>query len=72
MSAIQQHPSQVDRAGELRTNQSTLDDLWLRAKILHIADGRIAAHDEKLTFESAAQISTISASGKFTEGSRYF
>ena len=72
MSAIQQHPSQIDRAGELRTNQSTLDGLWQRAKILHIADGRIAAHDEKLTFESAAQISTISASGKFTEGSRYF
>ena len=72
MSAIQQHPSQIDRAGELRTNQSTLDGLWRRAKILHIADGRIAAHDEKLTLASAAQISTIAASGKFTEGSRYF
>ena len=72
MSAIQQHPSQIDRAGELRTNQSTLDGLWQRAKILHIADGRIAAHGEKLTLASAAQISTIAASGKFTEGSRYF
>lgn len=72
MSAIQQHPSRIDRAGELRTNQSTLDGLWQRAKILHIADGRIAAHDEKLTLASAAEISTIAASGKFTEGSRYF
>ena len=72
MSAIQQHLSQIDRAGELRTNQSTLDGLWQRAKILHIADGRIAAYDEKLTLASAAQISTIAASGKFTEGSRYF
>ena len=72
MSAIQQHLSQIDRAGELRTNQSTLDGLWQRAKILHIADGRIAAHDEKLTLASAAEISTIAASGKFTEGSRYF
>ncbi len=72
MSAIQQHPSQIDRAGELRTNQSTLDGLWQRAKILHIADGRIAAHGEKLTLASAAQISTIAASGKFIEGSRYF
>jgi NAD+ diphosphatase len=72
VSAIQQHPSQIDRAGELRTNQSTLDGLWQRAKILHIADGRIAAHDEKLTLASAAEISTIAASGKFTEGSRYF
>jgi NAD+ diphosphatase len=72
VSAIQQHPSQIDRAGELRANQSTLDGLWQRAKILHIADGRIAAHDEKLTLASAAEISTIAASGKFTEGSRYF
>ena len=72
MSAIQQHLSQIDRAGELRTNQSTLDGLWQRAKILHIADGRIAAHNEKLTLASAAEISTIAASGKFTEGSRYF
>ena len=72
MSAIQQHLSQIDRAGELRTNQSTLDGLWQRAKILHIADGRIAAHDEKLTLASAAEISTIAASGKFTEGFRYF
>ena len=72
MSAIQQHPSQIDRAGELRTNQSTLDGLWQRGKILHIAEGRIAARDEKLTLASAAEISTIVASGKFTEGSRYF
>lgn len=72
MSAIQQHPSCIDRAGELRTNQATLDELWLQAKILHIADGRIAARDEKLTFASATEISTIAVSGKFTEGTRYF
>ena len=72
MSAIQQHPSCIDRAGELRTNQSTLDSLWLKAKILHIADGRIAARDEKLTLASATEISTIAASGKFTKGFHYF
>ena len=72
MSAIQQHPSCIDRAGELRTNQATLDELWLQAKILHIADGRIAARDEKLTFLSAADIVASAASGKFTEGTRYF
>ena len=72
MSAIQQHPSCIDRAGELRTNQATLDGLWLKAKILHIADGRIASGNEKLTFVSAAEISTLAASGKFTQGFRYF
>jgi NAD+ diphosphatase len=72
VSAIQQHPSCIDRAGELRTNQATLDELWLQAKILHVADGRIAARDEKLTFLSAADIVASAASGKFTQGSRYF
>jgi len=72
VSAIQQHPSCIDRAGELRTNQATLDELWLQAKILYIADGRIAARDEKLTYLSAADIVAIAASEKFTEGTRYF
>ena len=72
MSAIHQHPSHIDRAGELRTNQSTLDSLWQKAKIIQIADGRIAAIEEKLTFHSASAISDIAATGKFTEGSRYF
>ena len=72
MSAIHQHPSHIDRAGELRTNQTTLDSLWQKAKIIQIADGRIAAVEEKLTFHSALAISDIAASGKFTDGSRYF
>jgi len=56
----------------LRTNQSTLDSLWQKAKIAHIADGRIAAIDERLTFHSALAISDIASTGKFNEGSRYF
>ena len=72
MSAIHQHPSHLDRAGELRTNQSTLDSLWQKAKIAHIADGRIAAIGERLTFHSASAISDIASTGKFNEGSRYF
>ena len=72
MSAILQHPSAIDRAGELRTNKATLDSLWQKAKILHIAEGRIAAHDEKLNFASASDIAGHIASGKFTEGARYF
>jgi NAD+ diphosphatase len=56
----------------LRTNQSTLDSLWQKAKIAHIADGRIAAIDERLTFHSASAISDIASTGKFNEGSRYF
>ena len=72
MSAIHQHPSAIDRAGELRTNPATLEDLWQRAKIAHIVDGRIAATGTELTFFRAEEIATIAESGKFTQGSRYF
>jgi NAD+ diphosphatase len=72
VSAIQQHPSLIDRAGELRTNQSTLDMLWQKAKILHIAEAHIASNDSTLTYLSANEINELISSGKFLEGSRYF
>ena len=72
MSAIQQHPSAINRAGELRTNQRTLDSYWQSAKILQIADGRIAYQGESLVFSSAASIDIATESEKFAKGSRYF
>ena len=72
MSAIHQHPSHIDRAGELRTNQAPLDTLWQKAEIIQIAEGRIATSQEKLTFISAADVAEQIASARFTEGSRYF
>lgn len=72
MSAIHQHPSQIDRAGELRTNPETLEELWQRAKIAHIVDGRIAATDSQLTLHRPTEIASLAGSGSFTTGSRYF
>ena len=72
MSAINQHTSRIDRAGELRVNQETLDQLWQRAKILQIAEGRIAAVDTALTLISAQDVTAHIAAHTFTEGSRYF
>ena len=72
MSAINQHTSRIDRAGELRVNQETLDQLWQRAQILQIAEGRIAAVDTALTLISAQDVATHIAAHTFTEGSRYF
>ena len=72
MSAINQHTSRIDRAGELRVNQETLDQLWKRAKILQIAEGRIAAVDTALTLISAQDVAAHIAAHTFTEGSRYF
>ena len=72
MSAINQHTSRIDRAGEFRVNQETLDQLWQRAKILQIAEGRIAAVDTALTLISAQDVAAHIAAHTFTEGSRYF
>ena len=72
MSAINQHTSRIDRAGELRVNQESLDQLWQRAQILQIAEGRIAAVDSKLSLISAEQVAAHIAAHTFTEGSRYF
>lgn len=72
MSAINQHTSRIDRAGELRVNQESLDQLWQRAQILQIAEGRIAAADSKLSLINAEQVAAHIAAHTFTEGSRYF
>ncbi len=72
MSAINQHTSRIDRAGELRVNQESLDQLWQRAQILQIAEGRIAAVDTALTLISAQDVAAHIAADTFTEGSRYF
>jgi len=72
VSAINQHTSRIDRAGELRVNQETLDQLWQRAKILQIAEGRIAAVDTALTLISGQDVAAHIAAHTFTEGSRYF
>jgi len=68
MSAINSQPSRIDRAGHLRENQATLDQLWMRAKILQIAQGRIRADG----YLAADQVASLIADGEFKEGSRYF
>ena len=72
MSAINQGPSHIDRAGELRTNNETLELLWSKAQIVHCVDGRIASRAGALAFQKASDIATMQASGEFAEGSRYF
>jgi NAD+ diphosphatase len=53
-------------------NQESLDQLWQRAQILQIAEGRIAAVDTALTLISAQDVAAHIAAHTFTEGSRYF
>jgi len=46
--------------------------MWEKAKILHLASGRIAISGDALNFLSAGKVSDAIASGDFAEGSRYF
>jgi len=68
MSAINSQPSRIDRSSHLRENPATLDLLWLKAQILHIAQGRIGAEG----YLNADRVAALIASGEFKEGSRYF
>jgi NAD+ diphosphatase len=43
MSAINQEPSLIDRAGELRTDPATLAELLKRAKVLTVSGGKVSA-----------------------------
>jgi NAD+ diphosphatase len=42
MSAINQQPSLIDRAGELRTNPAALAELLKRAKVLTVGGGKVS------------------------------
>ena len=43
MSAINQQPSLIDRAGELRTDPAVLAELLTRAKVLSVSGGKVSA-----------------------------
>ena len=64
----------MDRAGHLRTNQTTLDQMWQRAKIIHISDTRLAveAGGTKLRYLSASQVQSLIESGEYKSGEKYF
>ena len=74
MSAVNGQVSKMDRAGHLRTNQTTLDQMWDRAKIIHVADARLAieAGGTKLRYLSAGEVQALIASNEYKSGEKYF
>lgn len=74
MSAVNGQESKMDRAGHLRSNQITLDQLWAKAKIVHFSDGRLAvsADATELHFLSVTEIAALINSGEFKVGEKYF
>jgi len=64
----------MDRASHLRTNQTGLDQMWQRAKIIHVADARLAieAGGTKLRFLSSDEVASLISSKAYQSGERYF
>jgi NAD+ diphosphatase len=74
MSAVNGQVSKMDRAGHLRANQTTLDQMWDRAKIIHVADGRLAIESggTKLRYLSGKEVQTLINSNEYKVGEKYF
>lgn len=74
MSAVNGQVSKMDRAGHLRSNQATLDQLWAKAKIVHFSDGRLAVSlaAPELRFLKATDVAALIESEEFKEGEKYF
>lgn len=67
MSVINQHPSYLDRASHLRSDESALDELYSRAAIVEIRKGRLLCTPGALTFHRAPELSSVE-----NPGQRYF
>ena len=74
MSAVNGQVSKMDRAGHLRSNKVTLDQLWAKAKIVHFSDGRLAVSSTatELRFLSASEVEALIKNGEFKSGEKYF
>ena len=70
MSARNQSLSPINRASHLRSDAKSLNELWDKALILQIIDGRIAATDDALIFSNAQSVAISTES--FSEGERFF
>ena len=58
MSARNQSLSPINRASHLRTDAKALADLWNKAMIVQIIDGRISATEDALVFCDAATVAS--------------
>jgi NAD+ diphosphatase len=74
MSTINDHPSGIDRCGELRTHPESLDALWKESRILHFSDGYISCGSDtsSLRYLSANECQGLIESKEFAVGERYF
>ena len=72
MSTLKPISAPLDRASELRSDEAELNRLWSAAKIIRVAESRLATDGTSLRFFTAAEVEKLIESKIFTSGDKYF
>jgi NAD+ diphosphatase len=72
MSTLKPISAPLDRASELRSDEAELNRLWSAAKIIRVAQSKLATDGTSLRFLTAAEVKKLIESKIFTTGDRYF
>ena len=72
MSTLKPISAPLDRASELRSDEAELNRLWSAAKIIRVAESKLATDGTSLRFLTAAEVEKLIASKIFTPGDKYF
>jgi len=72
MSTLKPISAPLDRAGELRSDEAELNRLWSAAKIIRVAESKLATDGTSLRFLTAAEVEKLIESKIFTTGDKYF
>jgi NAD+ diphosphatase len=72
MSTLKPISAPLDRASELRSDEAELNRLWGAAKIIRVAQSKLATDGTSLRFLTAAEVEKLIASKIFTPGDKYF
>jgi len=72
MSTLKPISAPLDRASELRSDEAELNRLWSAAKIIRVAESKLATDGTSLRFLTAAEVEQLITSKIFTAGDKYF
>jgi NAD+ diphosphatase len=72
MSTLKPISAPLDRASELRSDEAELNRLWSAAKIIRVAESKLATDGTSLRFLTAAEVEKLIESKIFTAGDKYF
>ena len=72
MSTLKPISAPLDRASELRSDEAELNRLWSVAKIIRVAESKLATDGTSLRFLTAAEVEKLISAQIFTPGDKYF